>query len=61
MKVFLLCQRGNEREFLRAECKEEFRCLMCEMLRCAAEEQFAGLADKSHARKQLQTVDIATI
>ena len=31
------------------------------ILRRFAEEQFAGLADKSHARKQLRKVDIATI
>ena len=31
------------------------------VLRRFAEEQFAGLADKSHARKQLRKVDISTI
>ena len=31
------------------------------ILRRFAEEQFAGLADKSHARKQLRKVDISTI
>jgi putative transposase len=31
------------------------------ILRRFAEEQFAGLADKSHARKQLRKVDVSTI
>ena len=42
MKVFLLCQRGNEREFCRAECKEASRCLTCEILRCAQDDRRRG-------------------
>jgi putative transposase len=38
-----------------------FQKAVHEILRRFAEEQFAGLKDKSHARKKLRKVDIQTI